>query len=101
MPLLHGPANDVKRGVDSDVWEAMDEINAAMQEGDSKYGVNAWKRRADPDRVVANVQGARRHMYRWLAGETFDKDSKRRALAHVAARAIIALQLEIDHESRH
>jgi hypothetical protein len=39
-----------------------------------------------------------RHAWRWKSGQKIDKDSKISALAHVAARALIALEQEIKNK---
>lgn len=91
--LLHQPI------IKEETYAALVEIDNAMAEGDIKYGLDAWK--TGKKMVEDHVAGANRHIFRWQEGEKIDKDSHRRALAHAAARLIIALQLEIDRENRH
>lgn len=82
---------------------ALAEVAAVLQHGDDKHGKNAW-RRPDPqgDLSKQHVEGANRHIIKRLNGqEREEDDSGLRHLAHAAARAIIALQLEIDRENGH
>ncbi len=82
------------------VQDALRLVDNAMKEGDTKYGENAWRDRpviADPEeRVRDHVAAVRRHLDRHQAGEFFDADSGYPALAHVVARALIALQTGIN-----
>lgn len=83
--------------LDPAVAEAMAEVDAAMQDGDRKYGHNAWK--GGSQTSTDHLRGIERHMKRRMDdNQKYDGDSKRRALAHVAARAILALQCEIDED---
>lgn len=75
-------------------------VDSAMQEGDRKYGENAWRDKPvieEPRaRVADHTAAVERHLKRHQAGELRDKDSGMPALAHVVARALIALQTEIN-----
>ena len=86
-------------GLNPNVRPALKEIDEAMKEGDAKYGLDAWKD-SGKLKVGDHVKAITRHVRRWTMGEKYDRDSKRRALAHVAARAIIALQREIDEDAK-
>jgi hypothetical protein len=84
-----------------DVRGALWEVEAALLEGDDKYGKNAWRDRpkvTNPlDRVVDHLAGARRHLERHLDGDVIDRDSGKLALAHVVARGLLALQTYLNY----
>ncbi len=81
------------------VKRALESVALAMAEGDRKYGENAWIPKTDSrdwgTNVLDHTAGAGRHVERRLRGELID-ESGLPALAHVGARALIALQIEIE-----
>lgn len=83
-----------------DTQDALALVQEAMLEGDRKYGKRAWIDRpkvADPtERVWDHLEAVKRHADRHFIGETIDADSGFAALAHVAARAMLALQTAIN-----
>lgn len=85
----------------SSCMTALQIVNEAMREGDRKYGENAWRDKpaiADPtERMADHVSAVERHLKRYTESqEPIDRDSGLPALAHVVARALIALQTGIN-----
>lgn len=86
------------------VRDAIALVNATMRHGDDKYGVNAWlfkpKTTDLGERIEDHIAAADRHLKRRMGSgmeppAPIDADSRLPAMAHVAARALMALQLEI------
>lgn len=79
----------------SDLLLAVDEVSAVLAYGDEKHGVRAWDNDdLDDDNYIKHIEGMTRHLERLAKGETVD-ESGRRALAHVAARALLALEFDL------
>lgn len=75
---------------------ALEEVDAALKEGDAKYGERAWDNGApDEENRQKHIDGLARHLVRFLGKEHVDKDSGRRALAHVVARGLLALEFDL------
>lgn len=82
------------------VQSALAAVARVMKHGDDKHGKNEWyKSKKDPLLKIADHQaGIDRHVKRLRMGERIDADSKELALAHIAARALMAL--EMDEQAR-
>lgn len=84
------------------IREALNETFAVIVHGDEKHGLNEW-RHVPPlvreGRIQKHIEALRRHSFRRANGVIREQESGRRHLAHVAARALIALQLEIDKDA--
>lgn len=74
---------------------ALAHVEAALAHGDSKYGENQWAKNEKPDAVNLqdHIQATQRHLTRFRNGEPID-ESGHPALAHVAARALLALYFD-------
>lgn len=72
--------------------EALSLTNAVMVHGDDKYGEGVWKDngKSDNENLQDHLAAIQRHLNRHLMGAPID-ESGHLALAHVAARALMAL----------
>ena len=70
---------------------ALFEVLAVLAASDGKHPHSDWSART----VEHHAEKLDGHLDRWLAGERVDGESGRRALAHVAARALMALGVEL------
>lgn len=79
---------------------ALQLVDLAMRTGDQKHGFEEWKKNGKPSRLneISHVAGADRHLTRHMNGESVDHDSKLPALAHVVARALMALEMHLQHQ---
>lgn len=76
--------------------QAMLEVGKVMAYGAKKYAPWNWTKIEDEYRYVG---AAMRHLYQRLL-KTHDAESRLRHLAHAAASALIALELEILREQK-
>ena len=74
---------------------ALIEIGKVFGHGTEKHPEDPMSVERDLKEEFAAMQ---RHAWRWKSGQKIDKDSKINALAHVAARAMIALEQELKNE---
>lgn len=79
------------------VSAALAEVAEVLAHGDEKHGMDAW--RNSDALATSHALAVERHNNRWMAGQQRELESGKRHMAHVAARALIALQLEIDREN--
>jgi hypothetical protein len=70
----------------------LDQVAEVMAIGADNYGPRNWE---DAGMAFGSLFGAlQRHTWSWWRGEDLDQDSRKRHLAHVAANALMLLQLE-------
>jgi len=73
---------------------ALRAVDRVMRHGDDKHGKNEWSNHAgSTERRERHVAALRRHLERFLNGEVTD-ESGQPALAHVATRALMALEFD-------
>ena len=75
---------------------ALFEVARVLIDSEPKHP-NEHYRTVEPGDHVAALH---RHVRRWIYGEPIDEDSGLHALAHAAARALFALQLELEARAR-
>jgi Domain of unknown function (DUF5664) len=68
---------------------AMDSVARVMELGAKKYGPYNW--RSKKIMLMVYAHAALRHIFKWIGGETIDKESGQPHLAHAAACCLIAL----------
>jgi hypothetical protein len=71
---------------------ALLEVGKVLSHGVGKYPEDPTSIGRDLNKEFAALQ---RHAWRWKSGQKIDHDSGLNAMAHVAARALIALEQEI------
>lgn len=68
---------------------AMDSVARVMELGAVKYGPYNW--RTKKIKLMVYAHAALRHIFKWIGGESIDKESGQPHLAHAAACMLIAL----------
>lgn len=72
--------------------EVLKAVAEVFTDGAAKYEPDGWRECDDPNRYLDALY---RHLVAWQSGETYDLDSARHTLAHVAANAMILLGLDL------
>lgn len=72
---------------------ALAEVRAVLEHGAQRYGARGWE--TDGRLAADHLNASDRHLVRYLNGQDRDPDSGRHPLAHVVARCLIALELEL------
>src|SRR3990167_2305510 len=64
-------------------------VAEVIEYGASKYGRNNWREGLDWTELAG---AALRHIFKWLSGENFDKESGLHHLAHAASNLLYLLE---------
>ena len=72
---------------------AMLAVGEVLTHGAGLYGADNWRRVDDPSRYLDALM---RHHYARMSGRKTDQDSGLSHLAHLAANALMLLELELD-----
>lgn len=93
-------ARELNRGGESartiGLGEALAEVDRVIGASQGKHPSSRWKTYT----VAHHTAKLIGHVAKFLGGERKDPESRRHALAHVTARALMALQLELDEDKR-
>ena len=73
---------------------AIFEMAKVMTFGKDKYGSNNWRKGIHWTRVIAGVL---RHLFSWLGGETYDKETGISHLAHAGCGIMFLLEYAETH----
>lgn len=73
---------------------AIEQLNKVLSFGAKKYAAHNWRGGMKWTRVVS---AALRHLFAWLGGETYDKETGLNHLAHCMCCLMFLLEFEVTH----